>query len=96
MTFSVRFLIDPVPDYLPSAYEDPAGARGAPICARIGDSASADPSELTFSGTDTRTPHLAIFDSADAQKVAHRMLRWESTRSGTGLWSETARATIGA
>ena len=35
-------------------------------------------------------------DGADANKVAHYMLRWESTRGETGPWSETASATIGA
>ena len=33
---------------------------------------------------------------ATANKVAHYMLRWESTRGETGPWSETASATIGA
>jgi hypothetical protein len=45
---------------------------------------------------DTRTPYLATFDGADANTVAHHMLRWESTRGETGPWSETASATIGA
>ena len=53
-------------------------------------------SELTFLGTDTRTPYLAPYTAADANKVAHYMLRWESTRGETGPWSETASATIGA
>ena len=33
---------------------------------------------------------------ADANKVAHYMLRWENTRGELGPWSETASATIGA
>ena len=33
---------------------------------------------------------------ADANKVAHYMLRWGSTRGEPGPWSETASATIGA
>jgi hypothetical protein len=33
---------------------------------------------------------------ADANKVAHYMLRWENTRGETRPWSETASATIGA
>ena len=41
------------------------------------------PSELTFLATDTRTPYVAAFDGADANKVAHYMLRWESTRGET-------------
>ena len=60
------------------------------------DPAPLDPSELTFLATDTRTPYVAAFDGADANKVAHYMLRWENTRGETGPWSETASATIGA
>ena len=70
--------------------------RGAQIWVKIGDPAPADPSELTFLATDTRTAYLAKFDGADAKKVVHYMLRWESTRGETGPWSETASATIGA
>ena len=33
---------------------------------------------------------------ADGNKVAHYMLRRESTRGEAGPWSETASATIGA
>ena len=55
-----------------------------------------DPSELTFLATDTCTPYVAAFDGADANKVAHYMLSWESTRGEPGPWSETASATIGA
>jgi hypothetical protein len=50
---------------------------------------------LTFLATDTRTPYVVAFDGADANKVAHYMLRWESTRGETGPWCETATATIG-
>ncbi|KKK98125.1 hypothetical protein LCGC14_2645870, partial [marine sediment metagenome] len=40
--------------------------------------------------------YVATFAGADANKVAHYMLRWESTRGEPGPWSETASATIGA
>ena len=80
----------------PTRRAKPAGVRGAQVWVKIGDPALADPSELTFLATDTRTPYLAKFDGADAKKVAHYMLRWESTRGETGPWSETASATIGA
>jgi hypothetical protein len=33
---------------------------------------------------------------ADANKLAHYMLHWESARRETGPWSQTAGATIGA
>ncbi len=74
----------------------PAGVRGAQIWVKIGDPPPTDPNELTFLATDTRTPYVTDFDGADANKVAHYMLRWESTRGDVGPWSETASATIGA
>ncbi len=74
----------------------PAGVRGAQVWVKIGDPPPVDPNELTFLATDTRTPYVANFDGADANKVAHYMLRWESTRGDVGPWSETASATIGA
>jgi hypothetical protein len=80
----------------PTRKAKPAGVRGAQLWVKIGDPAPVDPSELTFLATDTRTPYLATFAGADANKVAHYMLRWESTRGETGPWSETASATIGA
>ena len=72
------------------------GVRGAQIWVKIGDPPPSDPSELTFLATDTRAPYVADFAGADANKVAHYMLRWESTRGAVGPWSETASATIGA
>ena len=80
----------------PTRTAKPAGVRGAQIWVKIGDPAPIDPNELTFLATDTRTPYLAQFEGADANKVAHYMLRWESTRGEPGPWSETASATIGA
>ncbi len=80
----------------PTSRAKPAGVRGAQIWVKIGDPPPTDPNELTFLATDTRTPYVANFDGADANQVAHYMLRWESTRGETGPWSETASATIGA
>ena len=80
----------------PTRKAKPAGVRGAQVWVKIGDPASVDPNEMTFLATDTRTPYVAAFDGADANKVAHYMLRWENTRGETGPWSETASATIGA
>jgi len=85
-----------VDEATPRRRAEPAGVRGAQIWVKIGDPAPVDPSELTFLGTNTRTPYLATFDGADANKVAHYMLRWESTRGEPGPWSQTASATIGA
>lgn len=80
-----------------------AGVRGAQIwvrgawASRPRNSAPAplDPNKLTFLATATRTPQVAAFAGADANKVAHYMLRWESTRGEPGPWSETASAKIG-
>ncbi len=80
----------------PTRKGKPGGARGVQIWVKIGDPAPVDPSELTYLATDTRTPYMAKFDGADANKTAHYMLRWESTRGEPGPWSETASATIGA
>ncbi len=80
----------------PTRRAKPAGVRGAQVWVKIGDPAPIDPSELTYLATDTRTPYVAAFAGADANKVAHYMLRWESTRGEPGPWSETASATIGA
>jgi hypothetical protein len=80
----------------PTRKAKPDGVRGAQIWVKIGDPAPVDPNELTFLATDTRTPYVAAFDGADGNKVAHYMLRWESTRGEPGPWSETASATIGA
>lgn len=55
-----------------------------------------DPSELRFLSTVTRTPYVAALAGADVNRVAHYMLRWESTRGEAGPWSDTASASIGA
>ena len=69
---------------------------GGEIWVKVGDPAPLHPSELTYLVTDTPTSYVAKFDGADANKTAHYMLRWLSTRGEAGLWSETASATIGA
>jgi len=85
-----------VDEATPTRRAKPAGVRGVQIWVKIGDPAPVDPSELTYLGTDTRTPYLTTFDGVDANKVAHYMLRWESTRGEVGPWSETGSATVGA
>ncbi len=80
----------------PTSRAKPAGVRGAQIWVKIGDPPPTDPNELTYLATDTRTPYVANFDGVDGNKVAHYMLRWESTRGDVGPLSETASATIGA
>ena len=92
----LQHTIDFADEATPTRKAKPAGVRGAQLWVKIGDPAPLDPSELTFLATDTRTPYVATFAGADANQVAHYMLRWENTRGEAGPWSETASATIGA
>ncbi len=80
----------------PTRKAKPKGAMGAEVWVKVGDPAPVDESELTFLALDTRTPYTAKYVGADANKVAHYMLRWVNTRGQKGPWSETASATIGA
>ncbi len=80
----------------PTRKAKPAGVMGAEIWVKIGDPPPLDPNELKFLATDTRTPYVATYPGADANKTAHYMLRWINTRGEKGPWSETASATIGA
>lgn len=77
----------------PRSRAKPAGVMGCEIWVKIG-TPPADPSELTFVALDTATPYIAEYAGADAGKVAYYMLRWVSTRSEKGPWSETVAATI--
>jgi hypothetical protein len=40
-----------------------------------------------FPATETRTPYTADYTGGDANKTAHYMLRWISTRGEKGRWS---------
>jgi hypothetical protein len=80
----------------PTRRAKPGGVRGAQIWVKIGDPAPTDAGALDYLGTATRSPFNADFEGADANQVAHYMIRWESPRGETGPWSETASATIGA
>ena len=68
----------------------------AHVRAGIPDPPPGDQGDLTFRTAATSTLYVANFDGADANKVAHYLLGWESTRGDDGPWSETASATIGA
>ena len=56
----------------------------------------ADPSELKYLATDTRTPYVVDFEGAQGGKPAYYMMRWVSKRGETGPWSQTVSATITA
>ena len=92
----LRHVIAFADEATPTRKAKPAGVMGAEIWVKIGDPAPVDPKELAFLAVDTRTPYTSDYDGADANKVAHYMLRWVNTRGETGPWSETASATIGA
>ena len=63
---------------------------------KVGNVAPADPSELTFLVADPRTTYVPAFDGADANKVGHYLLCWESTRGEHRRTSEAASTTIGS
>ncbi len=79
----------------PTSRAKPDGVRGCQIWIKIG-SPVADPSELTYVATDTKSPYIMQFDGADATKNAFYWLRWENTRGEVGPWSDAVMATISA
>lgn len=80
----------------PNSKKKPDGVMGAEIWCYIGANPPADASACSFVALDTSTPYVVEYSGADANKVAHYLLRWVNTRGEKGPWSETASATIGA
>ncbi|MCI0358788.1 MAG: hypothetical protein L0211_09930, partial [Planctomycetaceae bacterium] len=78
----------------PTSKARPAGVRGCEIWMKIGTPPPATAADLTFVTLDTRTPHVVIFDGADANKTVTYWLRWVSTRGETGPWSAAVSATV--
>lgn len=74
----------------------PAGVQGCEIRVKIGGAPPIDASETEFVIVDPKTPHTVTYDGTDANKTAHYMLRWISTRGEPGPWSETVSASITA
>ena len=72
----------------PTSKAKPAGVRGCQVWVKIGTAPPASASELHYLATDTRTPYVAQFDTAD------NWLRWENTKGETGPWSAAVSATI--
>jgi len=83
-----------VDELTPNSRAKPDGASGCEIWVKVDGPPPADPSELRYLATDTRTPYVAGYDGAQGGKTAHYMLRWVSTRGETGPWSQTVSATI--
>jgi hypothetical protein len=79
----------------PNSRAKPDGARGCEIFVKLGGAAPLDLSECTYLATDTRTPYVTEFDGSDANKLAHYIGRWVSTRGEPGPISETVSATVG-
>lgn len=80
----------------PTAKAKPAGVYGCEIWVKIGGPPPGDSSDCVYLATDTKTPYVATYDSADAGQTAHYMARWVNTRHEAGLWGPTESATIGA
>ena len=74
----------------------PRGAVGCEIWVKVGDPAPGSEKECTFLGLDTATPYVAEYESDDANKTAHYLLRWQMRDGSKGAWGETVSATITA
>lgn len=90
----LRHTISFVDELTPTSRAKPDGVSGCEVWVKVGNPPPADLSELRYLATDTRTPYVAEFDGADAGKTAYYMLRWVSTRSEPGPWSQTVSGTI--
>lgn len=80
----------------PNSKAKPPGVLGAEIWCFVGATPPADISTCHFVALDTKTPYVVHYEGGDANKVAHYILLWVSTRGAKGPMSETVSATIGA
>jgi hypothetical protein len=78
----------------PDTRSKPAGVLGAEIYVKVDGAPPTDLDDCEFLSVDTKSPYVATFDGADANKIAHFMVRWLSTRGERGPVSETVSATI--
>ena len=75
----------------------PAGAIGVEIYRTIGETvAPVNPSEYEFVELCSRSPRKFDFNEADANKVAHYLLRWVNHKGEVGPWSAPISGTIPA
>lgn len=72
----------------------PRGAMGAEIFVKIDGPPPGDARECTFLTVDSATPYLAEYDSADAGKMAHYLMRWRMRDGSVGAWADTISVTI--
>ena len=92
----LRHTVSFVDETTPGIRRKPAGVLGAEIYSKIGGPPPTDDSDVTYLATDTRSPHVILYDADEAGQIAHYMLRWINTRGERGPWSETVSATVGA
>ncbi len=90
----LRHTVNFTDETTPNSRAKPEGMMGCEIWVKVGDPAPADPDQLQFLATDTRTPYVAVYGGEDAGKVAHYMLRWVNRKGEQGPWSQTVSATI--
>ncbi|PYS81018.1 MAG: hypothetical protein DMF67_18305 [Acidobacteria bacterium] len=89
----LRHTINFIDELTPGSKGKPDGVAGCEIWMKVGE-APAGPSQVTYLGTDTRTPYLVEHDETDAGKTAYYMLRWVNAKGEQGPWSHTVSATI--
>jgi hypothetical protein len=89
----LRHTVNFVDETTPTSKGKPDGITGCEIWNKVGDPPTG-PSQLTYLGTDTRTPYIAEFKETDAGKTAYYMLRWVNSKGEPGPWSQTVSATI--
>lgn len=78
----------------PRTRAKPDGVHGCEVWMKLSNVAPTDASEFIFLATDTATPFVATFNSADVGKTAWYMLRWVNTRGERGPWSTTFSAMV--
>lgn len=90
----LRHTVSFTDELTPTSRAKPDGVTGCEIWIKIGGTPPADPSEMRYLATDTRSPYVVEFDGADAGKTAYYMLRWVNSRGERGPWSQTISAMI--
>lgn len=71
----------------------PKGVRGCQIWCKVGDPV-VNLDELSYLGTDTKSPFIQRYGVDKAGKTIHYWLRWENTRGEVGPWSNVVTATV--
>lgn len=72
----------------------PRGAMGAEIWVKIDGPPPGSEKDCIYLALDAFTPYVSEYDSADAGKTAHYMLRWRMRDGSVSAFGETISATI--